>query len=534
MWKCDLLLICAFQPPASVSPPPTSQTSPPRAAAPLAADPANWLSAEDEKLLYQKATSAVQMTQGVRPPLQYSDPIKSVSGSSTTKPPSAAAVMYAQAISARNNKADALQKQAARTASPPPAQVPISTVAKVPAATAKVPVAQGPAPSRMPSAAPPAQTPTSRSASVKPAVPQYLTAEQEKAALRRYEEAKRAVDRTQGGFMSDDGHGSGSSSDPIAYDSLYPSAPAGSSSQSGPAADEPPPFDVVAPPSGPQAILSEKERMRRVYESQDAAALRNNANTEPPLNPYSPPVPSSSSSDYADALAQKEALRRKFEARDALSRENSANVTPQPPPRSNSTSGNFRSPARTPSASSTGGPRPTPVPPSAGGSGRVLTAIEEKAMLKARYEAMEAPQPLRMNGSTLSPLNGRQANASVSPPPSSSVPGRVGGSPAPPAQTPPPLMPRPPAEYYQETQEEDARVSRFTMNGENPSLDDHDLMNHSPNLINGKGNRAASPLPSAAANDQQQSTPLLAGYEGSSVALKSPGPPPPLPPKPAE
>ena len=534
MWKCDLLLICAFQPPASVSPPPTSQTSPPRAAAPLAADPANWLSAEDEKLLYQKATSAVQMTQGVRPPLQYSDPIKSVSGSSTTKPPSAAAVMYAQAISARNNKADALQKQAARTASPPPAQVPIPAVAKVPAPTAKVPVAQGSAPSRMPSAAPPAQTPTSRSASVKPAVPQYLTAEQEKAALRRYEEAKRAVDRTQGGFMSDDGHGSGSSSDPIAYDSLYPSAPAGSSSQSGPAADEPPPFDVIAPPSGPQAILSEKERMRRVYESQDAAALRNNANTEPPLNSYSPPVPGSSSSDYADALAQKEALRRKFEARDALSRENSANVTPQPPPRSNSTSGKFRSPARTPSASSTGGPRPTPVPPTAGGSGRVLTAIEEKAMLKARYEAMEAPQPLRMNGSTLSPLNGRQANASVSPPPSSSVPGRVGGSPAPPAQTPPPLMPRPPAEYYQETQEEDARVSRFTMNGENPSLDDHDLMNHSPNLINGKGNRAASPLPSAAANDQQQSTPLLAGYEGSSVALKSPGPPPPLPPKPAE
>ena len=495
------------------------------------ANPANWLSAEDEKLLYQKATNAVQMTQGVRPPLQYSDPIKSVSGSSTTKPPSAAAVMYAQAISARNNKADALQKQASRTASPPPAQVPIPAVAKVPAATAKVPVvAQGSAPSRVPSVAPPVQTPAPRSASFKPAVPQYLTAEQEKAALKRYEDAKRAVDRTQGAFMSDDGHGAGPSSDPIAYDSLYPSAPAGSSSQSGPAADEPPPFDDVAPPSGPQAILSEKERMRRVFEAQDAAALRNNANTEPPLNP---PVPSSSSSDYANALAQKEALRRKFEARDALSRENSANVKPQPPPRSNSTNRNFGSPARTLSVSSTGGSRPTPVPPTAGGSGRVLTAIEEKAMLKARYEAMEAPQPLRMNGSTPSPLNGRQGNASVSPPPSSSVSGRVGGSPVPPAQTPPPLMPRPPAEYIQETQEEDARVSRFTMNGENPSLDDNDLVNHSPNLTNGKGNRAASPLPNAA-NDQRQSTPRLAGYEGSSATLKSPGPPPPLPPKPAE
>jgi hypothetical protein len=476
----------------------------------------------------------VQTAQGVRPPLQYSDPIKSVSGSSTAKPPSAAAAMYAQAISARNNKADALQKQASRTASPPPAQVPIPTVAKVPPATAKVPVvAQGSAPSRMPSVAPAAQTPASRSASAKPAVPQYLTAEQEKAALRRYEEAKRAVDRTQGA-LSDDGHGSGSSSDPIAYDSLYPSAPAGSSSQSGPAADEPPPFDVVAPPSGPHAILSEKERMRRVYESQDAAALRNNANTEPPLNPYFPPVPSSSSSDYANALAQKEALRRKFEARDALSRENSANVKPQPPPRSNSINRNFGSPARTPSTSSTGGSRPTPVPPTAGGSGRVLTAIEEKAMLKARYEAMEAPQPLRMNGSTPSPLNGRQANASVSPPPSFSVPGRAGGSPVPPTRTPPPLMPRPPAEYIQETQEEDARVSRFTMNGENPSLDDLDHMNHSPNRINGKGNQAASSSPSTAASDQQPLTPLLAAYEKSSVTLKSPGPPPPLPPKPAE
>ncbi|EDR03254.1 uncharacterized protein LACBIDRAFT_295303 [Laccaria bicolor S238N-H82] len=250
----------------------------------------------------------------------------------------------------------------------------------------------------VPSAAPPAQTPASRSASFKPAVPQYLTAEQEKAALRRYEEAKRAVDRTQGGFMSDDGHGSRSTLFPMIRCILLP-----------------------LPGLPPKAILSEKERMRRVYESQDAAALRNNVNMESPLN-----------TDYADATAQKEALRRKFEARDALSRENSANVQPQTPPCSNSTTGQVRSPARTRSASSTGGPRPTPVPPTAGGSGRVLSATEEKAMLKARYEAMEAPQPLRMNGSTLSPLNGRQANASVSPSPSSSVPGRVGESPAPP------------------------------------------------------------------------------------------------------
>ncbi|KAF9001751.1 hypothetical protein BDQ17DRAFT_616286 [Cyathus striatus] len=111
-------------------------------------------------------------------------------------------------------------------------------------------------------------------------VPQYPTAEQEKAALRRYEEAKRAVDRTQGG----DGA-------PVAYDALYPEGGSSSQQQQQPReADLPPPFQEST--SGiPAAHLSEKERMRREYEARDAAALlgRSDSANAPSVNGYSYP-----------------------------------------------------------------------------------------------------------------------------------------------------------------------------------------------------------------------------------------------------
>jgi hypothetical protein len=268
-----------------------------------------------------------------------------------------------------------------------------------------------------------------------------MTAEEEKATLRRYEEAKRAVDRTQNsGYEEPSDHTSATSSAPIAYESLFPAA--ASTSHPG-ATDEPPPFasSAVQP-----SHLSEKERLRRAYEANDAAARarQNDVNTSP--QPISPPT----QGQYTNALEEKEALRRKFEARDNAQAKSTP--TPQPLSRGGSVGAglvNANSTANEGNPSSGRSPsvyRPTPLPPAAASS-RVLSAAEEKALLRAKFEARDAPA----NRKPAVPINGY--NSSSQPVPS----------------TPPPLMPRPPVEYIKETQEEDARVSR--LNGDVPVFD---------------------------------------------------------------
>ena len=505
-----ILNLLFFQPPAAAraSPPPQSS-----AASPSRGDSANsgqngWLSAEQEKLqLFQQAQAAVVRTQGVAgapPPASVStharnnsDPKSSGTGS---KP--SAADLYSEAMRNRTGGSSSL-------ASP-----------------------------------------------TKPGVP-YLTAEQEKAALRRYEEAKRAVDRTQNStFSGGDGAGS-SGSAPVAYDSLYPTTPktppATASSHPPPtAADLPPSFDVAAGPGNIMAHLSEKERLRREYEARDAAVARQNQTPPPPAAYSSPPPPAAYSSppvasgpstpaQYTSALEEKEALKRKFEARDnaraaaqvppqvpvpapaptpgpptpgqytsaleekeALrrkfeARDNAQKVQtvapPQPPPRFNDQPPAFTdgpsSPSQSPNAAASSF-RPTPLPP-ASGSSRVLTAAEEKALLKAKYEARDGGRK------TTQPItNGGTSNSNG---PSSATP-----------STPPPLMPRPPVEYIKETQEEDARLSRF--NGEAPTLDDVSSL---------KMNGASSSKPPSGVNalDMKPFTPFRAGFDASI--------PPPLP-----
>ena len=355
------------------------------------------MSAEEEKLrLFQQAQAAAQKTQGIpytAPPPTHtrneSDSSNRGQPSGSGKP-TAAAALYAQALNAQGR----------------------STV------------------SPSPSASTPSRT--------KPPVPQYLTAEQEKAALRRYEEAKRAVDRTQNSeFSSDVTPGS---SAPVAYESLFPAAASSSSRPS--ATDQPPPFN---PSVIPQSHLSEKERLRRAYEANDAAArARQNASPPPPLSPPS-------HGQYTSALEEKEALRRKFEERDnAQARAALVSQTPLRDgsfgPGSDSAAAE-RSPTsvRSPSAKAAGS-RPTPLPPTAGAS-RVLTAAEEKALLRAKLEARDA-QTNRKPA-----INGNHNSSAPHVP-----------------TTPPPLMPRPPVEYIKETQEEDARVSRFN-DGEGPVFD---------------------------------------------------------------
>ncbi|KAJ3493185.1 hypothetical protein NLJ89_g11076 [Agrocybe chaxingu] len=91
--------------------------------------------------------------------------------------------------------------------------------------------------------------------------------------------------------------------------------------------------------------------------------------------------------------------------------------------------------------------------------------------------------------------------------------------------TPPPLMPRPPADYIKETQEEDARLSR--LNGDAPNL------NGTPKKLNGSSSSTSLNKPAAGASgglDIKPFTPFRAGFGD----IVTPGPPPPLPPKAAE
>lgn len=322
-------------------------------------------------------------------------------------------------------------------------------------------------------------------------VPQYLTAEQEKAALRRYQEAKEAVGRVQGYVSDEVSDLKSSGSGPIAYDSLYPSPalPSGSSADAlNKKGDSPPPFDAA---SNNMSHLSEKERMRRAYAAQDAAAaLQNNqlANDSPP--PFSSPISS-------QGLSEKELLQRKFDAQDAEARR--AAAAPRPPPRkvSNSSIG-----------------RPTPAAP---GAVKVLTALEEKTLLKAKYDAEDTIPKPKVNGNGHGSAVYTNGGGLTSPSSSVSTPS------TPPI--PPPLMPRPPVEYIQETQEEDARVSRFVTAGVLPPIEE-------PILLRSNSLSPSSSIARKSGNPGlglDPFTPFTPGFDS-----KLPGPPPPLPPKPAE
>lgn len=292
---------------------------------------------------------------------------------------------------------------------------------------------------------------------IKAAAPAFPSAEEEKAALKRYHEAKIAVDRTQGIQAP--------KSPPLPYDTLYPNDLSRSNSHS-----MPPSFGSSN--SYPSNALAEKEKLRRAYEAQDAAALNQQQTPayDSPPEPYSSPdyTAPPPAAGRSSPLTEKELLRRRYEAQDAAALAN-AYPSPQPPPR--------RPSVQVPATA-----------PIAGGSS-ILSAVEEKARLKAQYEAQDR-QSLAPNGSS-------------SPPPSFGHP-FIRHTTPPPPPPPPPLMPRPPAEYIQETQEVDARI-RDSVAGQDLTLLPHE---------NGIQELDLSPF-----------TPFTAGIS------EPPGPPPPLPPK---
>lgn len=272
-------------------------------------------------------------------------------------------------------------------------------------------------------------------------IPVYPSAEEEKAAMRRFYEAKAAVDRTQETTFGISPSTAGSS--PMPYDALYPNKPASPPQPVN--GGSPPPF---APSSSQPSYLSEKERLRRDYEARDATAMGGSPPAPPPHNAppmsavgspgYQPPVPAATppavlaaSAAMSSAAAEKEMLRRKFEAQDAGAK----GPPPTPPPRSGSFSAGSRN-MPTP-------PRSPPMPPGGGSGSRPLTAAEEKARLKAMYDS---------ENRSGSPPNGSPPVQSTAPLP------MINGAPFVAPPPPPPLAPKPPKEYIQETQEEDMRT----------------------------------------------------------------------------
>ena len=316
-----------------------------------------------------------------------------------------------------------------------------------------------------PAPAPVVASPTPVRQSTSSATP---SASDEKAILQRYYEAKNAVWQTQSAHY---GRVPGNA-EPVPYDALYPNQQQpGSASPSGsqfqpqtppPPAGMPPAFPVAGG-SSTHPILSEKERLRRHYEAQDAAATQQQQQpwqpapppadyaSSPPPGPYPagaggpPPFAAASPSTPLSAYAEKELLRRRYEEQDATASQG-ARPTPTPPPRSSQTV-NGRSSR----------PQPTPpTSPSAPVPGRPLTAAEEKARLRAMYEAEErrAPPPPLAPTPPMAAVLANGYSPYPSPPPSNGF-HAPGGTPPP----PPPLAPRPPKEYIEETRVEDARTT---------------------------------------------------------------------------
>lgn len=281
------------------------------------------------------------------------------------------------------------------------------------------------------------------------------TAEEEKAALRYYQ-AKRAVDRHQN-------VDAGTSEvlpteDPISYDVLYPLGPsgvAGSSSHS-PSGPTTPPANITPPFASQQ---------------QDRTRTPNQANgiNSDSFLPVTEHVGSSTAQQNNDILSEKERLRRRYEVEDAAASVTQRVSANNPMPRSETAI------SGAPPTYGSSAPRSQPLPPGNARGVVPLTAAEEKARLRAQYEAEEntasgnavagfsnadsahrpAP-PARSSSMTTGsqPSKGLRGHPSIS---LSKVEGGMDEESFVPPP-PPPLMPRPPAEYIQETQEEDART----------------------------------------------------------------------------
>jgi hypothetical protein len=305
-------------------------------------------------------------------------------------------------------------------------------------------------------------------ASQTPKSSRLLTATEEKEMLRRYHDATRAVQRHhEFNFGSSDGVMSSASSS-LPHDSTAGPYPGSDLDSSGPAPDELPPPWVPSPEFSQLEGMSEKERYRIAFEARErAAAEQQSASPPPPASlATSPPT------DYYTATGT---LPPEVNGSDPLGAAADGGLPPPWQP--------------SPPATQSGLPphlraRSPPLPPNQAqpGSQRMLSAAEEKALLKAKYEAEE-----QLAASPPAPVTPQRQREYNSPPRTPRTPPTPGPLPSPirselpfsrdqrqvvagpelstPPRTPPPLLPRPPASYIRETAEEDARLQDELANG---------------------------------------------------------------------
>ncbi|KAI0672832.1 hypothetical protein C8Q78DRAFT_1021602 [Trametes maxima] len=473
-----------------------SSTNPAPASTPSSSKPASrWLTAEEEKArLYESAQAAVARAQsydgaGVSAVDSRAGGAGS-SGAARSPSMSPGAALFSEAMSAINKPTVA----SSSPATPPPLTTPAPVASPV-SATVASPIAS-PTPARQSS-------------------PGLLSAVDEKAMLQRYYEAKNAVFQTQTAHY---GRVPGNAG-PVSYDNLYPgsqqaasSAPSQSLTQSQPLSSPTsgtppagmPPSFAAASGSSSHPILSEKERLRRHFEAQDAAAAtqqppapqtqspqaqwqsppppesypgsptpphgypqspmapmsaivptHSNSYVPPPVD--SPPPFSAPPSQPLSAYEEKEMLRRRYEAQDGVSR---PAVPPTPPARTSQLANGARA-------------RPPPTPPMSPhtpATARPMTAAEEKARLRAMYEAGDRAQRLptpvqvpppgahgQLPYPSPPPSNGYHSAEAIERPPTTPSPAPTAIPKTPPP--PPPLAPKPPREYIEETRAEDLRTA---------------------------------------------------------------------------
>ncbi|KAG9087542.1 hypothetical protein FRC06_002488, partial [Ceratobasidium sp. 370] len=358
----------------------------------------------------------------------------------------------------------------------------------------------------------------------------FPTAAEEKATL-AYQAAKQRVEQAwanEGVGGSSDGYANGSSQPHSpgvpSYDALYGSAPPPAASpltrplsvqrQTSSTAESPPPIQSSPPPMpasdlppgftpnpGPTAsalsALEEKARLRRQYEEQDSAGASASKLAPPPVTP---PPPAGPPTGYGySAHDEKERMRLMYAEQDAAVRTNERRAT---------TDSSRRTALPAPPTAPT---PPLPVPgydingngsgpaPFTGGfvnpaTRKPLSAVEEKARLRAQYEAEANGHAVNGGGQSDEPpppsfeshyqpqhsFAPPDRNGGPTPEPSSASSGlqrdptvswgkrRATQTPAPPEAAPPsefvppppppPLMPKPPATYIQETIAADAEV----------------------------------------------------------------------------
>ena len=313
-------------------------------------------------------------------------------------------------------------------------------------------------------------TPITTSPSVPPPASQtpkssrHLTAAEEKEMLRRYHDAARAVQRHhEANFGSPDGIMSSTSSS-LPHDStIEPYSRRDLDNPSGPAPDELPPPWVPSPEFSQTQDMSEKERYRIAFEARERAAAAAGQQSVAPPPPASP-----TTSPPADYYTTTGTHHPGVNGSGPLGATADGGLPPPWHP--------------TPPVGQSGLPphlrsRSPPVPPSnppQPGLPHMLSAAEEKALLKAKYEAEEqsVPLPVSPHGQQECHSSPRATPSPGKPSPTRTEPSllrdqrQVAAPTSTPPLTPPPLLPRPPASYIQETAEEDARLQDELANGQ--------------------------------------------------------------------